>query len=105
MRGNFDLGALVVAAGMAGEKFGAIDNAHFVRIGQHGEHALHAGVGHRVIVEIEADIGRLADLDGDTLDQRKSVVRQSQQPGASAAEASRTLRSRCPGPGRSVAMP
>jgi hypothetical protein len=44
MCGNFDLGALVIAAGMAGEKFGAIDNAHFVRIGEHGEQALHAGV-------------------------------------------------------------
>ena len=32
MRGNFDLGALVVAAGMSGEEFGAIDNAHFVQM-------------------------------------------------------------------------
>src|SRR4051794_23266896 len=69
MRSNFDLGALVVAAGMAGEKFSTIDNAHFVRVSHNREQTLHAGVGHRVIVEIEADIGRLADLDGNALDQ------------------------------------
>ena len=36
---------------------------------------------HRIIVEIEADIGRLADLDDDALYQRVWVVRQSQQLG------------------------
>ena len=81
MRAILDLGALVVAAGMAGKDLGAVDDAHLVRIGEHGERASDLGVGHRVIVEIEPNIGRLADLDGDTLDQRIGVVRQLQQSG------------------------
>jgi hypothetical protein len=34
---------------------------------------------HRVVVEVEAHIGRLADLDGDPLDQRIGIVRQGEQ--------------------------
>ena len=33
----------------------------------------------RIVVEVEADIGRLADRDRDTLEQRRRVVRQSHQ--------------------------
>ena len=79
MGGILDLGALVVAAAMAGENLGAVDDAHLVRVGQHGEQALHLGVGDRVVVEIEAHIGRLADLDGDALEQRIGIVWQRQQ--------------------------
>ena len=52
MRSNFDLGALVVAAGMAGEKFDTIDNAHFVRVGQHGEQTTLADSGEHGVVEL-----------------------------------------------------
>jgi hypothetical protein len=88
MRGDFDLGALVVVARMAGEKFGAIDNAHFVRIGEHGEQALHAGVRHSVIVETISGKG----LSGSG----NSRV-------ASSAKASRTVSVCCSGHGRSAA--
>jgi hypothetical protein len=39
MGGGLDLRALVVAASVNGEHFGAIDNANLVRIGKHREHA------------------------------------------------------------------
>ena len=81
MGGILDLGSLVVTAAMAGEDLGAVDDAHLIGIGEHGEQALHLGMGDRVIVEIEADIGCLAGLDGDALQQRIGIVRQSQQPG------------------------
>src|SRR5262249_54039908 len=56
-----DLGKLVPnIAKVTGESF-------LMRVGQHGERALHGRVGDRVIVEIEPDIRRLANLDGDTL--------------------------------------
>jgi len=52
---------------------------HVMRIGEHGQNAPDMGVRHRIIVEVEADIGRLADRDHDALQQRRRVVRQDQQ--------------------------
>ena len=69
----------VVAAAMAGEHLRAIDDAHLVRVGEHRQHPPHMGVRHGVVVQVEADIGRLADLDRDALEQRRGIVGQRQQ--------------------------
>ena len=61
MGGILDLRSLVVAAPVAGEHLGAVDDAHLMRIGENGQHAPNVGVRHRIIVQVEADIGRLAD--------------------------------------------
>jgi hypothetical protein len=75
VRALLDLIAPVITAGMAGEDLGAVDNTYLARIGQHGKHASHLGMRYRVVIEIESDIRRFADLDGDALDQRIGVVR------------------------------
>ena len=79
MGGVLDLGALVVTASMTGEDVLAVDNAHLVGIGEHGERAPHVGVGDGIIVQIETDIRCLAGGDGHPLEQRVGVVRQLQQ--------------------------
>ena len=81
MGGILDLRPLVVAAAMADEHLRAIDDAHLVRIGQHGEQALHLGVWDGIVVEVEAHIGCFAGLHRHALDERIGVVRQRQQPG------------------------
>ena len=74
-----DLRALVVAAPVAGEHLGAVDDAHLVWIGENGQSAPDVVVGNRVIVQVEADIGRLADSDRDMFEQRRRIVGQRQQ--------------------------
>ena len=76
-----DLGALVVTARMAGEDLLAVEDAHLVEIGEDGECAAHVTAGDRIVVEIEADIGCLADRDRHGLEQGIGIVRQLQQPG------------------------
>ena len=73
-----DLCVAVVAARMAGEHRAAIDDAYLMRIGEHRQHATNVRVRHRIGVQIEADIGRLADRDRDVFEQRRRVVRQRQ---------------------------
>jgi len=59
-----DLRVAVVTAAMAGDHLGAIEDPDLVDVGAYGQRAAHAGVRDGVVVEIEADIGRLADLYG-----------------------------------------
>src|SRR5215472_12904586 len=68
MRGILDLCALVVAAPMAGEDLLAVDDAHFVNIGEEGEWAADMSMRDRIVIEIEADIGPLASADGQALE-------------------------------------
>ena len=77
--GVFDLRPLVVAARMAGENVRAVGDAHLMRVSEHGQNVPDMRVRDRIVVEVEADIGRLADRDRDTLEQRRRIVRQSQQ--------------------------
>ena len=58
MGGILDLRPLVVAAAMADEHLHAIDDAHLVRIGEHGEQALHLGVrdGRSAVEEFASSI-------------------------------------------------
>ena len=48
---------------MAGEHRAAVDDAYLVRVGEHRQHAANVRMRYRVVVQIEADIGRLADAD------------------------------------------
>src|SRR5215467_925076 len=79
MRGILDLRSLVVASEMAGEEVVAVEDAHFVEIGNERERALHVGMRDRVVVEVETDIGRLARSDGQALMDGIGVVRQRQK--------------------------
>ena len=83
MGGILDLICLDVASAMAGEDLGAVDDAHHVRFGQHGERAPDLG----------ARLSRQA-LSG-------SAIRR----GVSSAKATRTLRVCCSGQGRSAGAP
>ena len=76
---SLDLRAAVVAARMAGEHLRAIDDAHLVRVGEHRQRAANVRVRDGVVVQVEADIRRLADLDRDALEQRRRIVGQRQQ--------------------------
>ena len=64
---------------MAGEHRAAGNDAYLVRVGEHRQHAVNVRVRHRIVVQIEADIRRLADRDRDVFEQRRRVVRQPQQ--------------------------
>ncbi len=63
MGGGLDLFSHVVAAGMSGDGLAAVCDADLVVIRQHGQWPADMGVGDRVVVEIEADIGRLPGHD------------------------------------------
>jgi hypothetical protein len=47
MGGILELGALVVAAAMAGEDLAAVDDAHVIEVGEHGEQASHLAMEHQ----------------------------------------------------------
>jgi hypothetical protein len=74
-----DLRAAIVAAAMMSEHLRAVDDAQIVRVGEHRQRPAHLRVGHGVVVEVEANIRRLADLDRDALEQRRRIVGQRQQ--------------------------
>ena len=58
---DFDLLALVPTAPVGGQHLLAIQNAYLAQVGVHGEATLHMGVGDRIVVQIEAHVGGLAD--------------------------------------------
>ena len=60
----FDLRATVVTSPVAGKNIGTVGDTNLMAIGEHGQNASDMGVRDRVIVEIEADIGCLADRHG-----------------------------------------
>lgn len=82
MGGRLDLRPLVIAARVAGDDLAAVGDADLAVIRQHGQVPTDVGVGDRVVVEIEANIGGLADRDLLTLAYGIRVVRQLQQPGS-----------------------
>ena len=79
--GRLDLRPLVIAARVAGDDLAAVGDANLIAIGQHGQLPTDMGVGDRVVIEIEADIGCLADRDLLAFGHGIGVVRQLQQPG------------------------
>jgi hypothetical protein len=64
---------------MAGEHRAAVTDAHLMRVGEHRQHATNIRMGYRIVIQIEADIGRFADANGNALEQRRRVVGQRQQ--------------------------
>jgi len=80
VRSVFDPGAFVVAAAVRGGNLRAVNDAQFVRVGQHGQCASRMVMRYRVIIQVKANIGRFADLDFYPLVQRQRIVRQLQQP-------------------------
>lgn len=81
MRGIFDLRTLVIAALMTGQHLCAIDDAHFIRIGEYGQDASHMIMPHRIIVQIEAYIGCFSDRHFDAFESWHRIVGQRQQAG------------------------
>ena len=81
MGGVLDLRALVVAAPVTGQDMDTIDDAQLLRVRQHRQRALHIGSRHGIVVEVKANVGRLADLDRHALMHRGRVVRQLHQLG------------------------
>ncbi|MBS0306453.1 MAG: ankyrin repeat domain-containing protein [Proteobacteria bacterium] len=77
--GAYDLLATVPAAGVAGQFDGAVHNAHRVLIDQHADGAPYLGVGHRVVVQVEAHVRCLAHRHGQALAQRELALGQRQQ--------------------------
>ena len=75
----FDLHAAVVAAGMGGEFGDAVEDAHALLVGDDTERAPHMRVRHRVVVQIEAHIRRLADLHRHPLAEGELALGQRQQ--------------------------
>ena len=86
MGGVFDLDALVVTALVTRQDRGAVDDADLFRRGQDAQCAPHVGMGHGIIVQIEARIGRFADGDRDLRRQRKRIVGQRQETGRFSGE-------------------
>ena len=74
-----DLLTAVPAADVRGDLILAFRDSNSVEVGKHDERALCAVVRHRVIVEVEADIGSLANLDLESLERRKGGVRMRQE--------------------------
>ena len=54
----------------------AIGDANLGRIGEHRQPAPHLRMGDGIVIEVEANIGRLARLDGDLLDEGIGMIRQ-----------------------------
>jgi hypothetical protein len=79
VRCDLDLLATVPAACMAGQFGGAVEDAHPLLVGQHGQGAPHMGMRHGVVVEVEAHVRCLAHRHGHALTERELVLRQRQQ--------------------------
>ena len=97
--------AAVVAAQMRGHLLDAIEDAHAPIVGQHRQRAPHMGVRHRVVVQIEAHVGRLAHLHGQAFAQRVLAAGRASRRGCSTSKASRTLSGLSSGQRRSDAWP
>ena len=67
------------AQSASAEGLSAIDDTHMVKVGDDGERPADVGVRHRVVIEVEADIGRLARAPCQDLVAVERVLGQSQQ--------------------------
>lgn len=65
--GTSNLSTLVVIPSTTVDGVLVVDNARLVEISEHGELALHVGVGDGIIIQIETDIRCLAGGDGHPL--------------------------------------
>lgn len=60
--GILDLRAPVITASVAGEHLRRIGDAYLLRVSEHREPLPNVGVGDGIVIQIEAHVGRLADL-------------------------------------------
>ena len=88
-----------------GDDLAAVEDAHGARsVAMHDQRAAHVGVRDRVVVEVEAHVRRLADVDLDALVGREGVVGQRQQRARSSASKPRArVSARSSGQARSAA--
>jgi len=73
--------AAIVAAGMAGDLGGAVQEAHRMLGGDQRERLADQGVGDRVVVPVEADVRGLAGADGAQEVAGKRMLGKRQEPG------------------------
>src|SRR2546422_170365 len=78
MGGILDLRVAVEAAGVGGDQFASVEDAHRLETREDEEGAAHMSVRDRVVVQVEAHVGCLADMDGDALVRGEGIVGQSQ---------------------------
>jgi len=71
--GDFNVLAAVITAPMRCDCGLAIEEAHLIDTGNDGERARHTGVRDRIVIQIEAQVGRLAGADGLDLVGREGV--------------------------------
>jgi hypothetical protein len=64
---------------VTGEDIRPVDAAQLVRIGEHAQLAADMAKRHRIIVQVEADVGRFADRHHDMLEHRRRVGGQCEQ--------------------------
>jgi len=76
-----DLCPAVPTAPMAGQHDGTVEHAQALGLGQHRQRAPYMSVGDGVVVEVEANVGRLAGMDLHTLGHRVVVLGQLHQAG------------------------
>ena len=62
--GDFDLLPAVITAPMGGDHGLAIEDAYLIQAGDDAERARHAGMRDRIVIQVEAHVGRLASADG-----------------------------------------
>src|SRR6478736_7992388 len=79
MLGTLNLLAAVPRSRVACNDLVFFDNPNGLEISEHGQGALRPVVRNRVIVEIEASVGRFPDLDVEAVMVRKRLGRQRQQ--------------------------
>ena len=79
---QLDLRATVVASRVVGQHRGTRQDAHAISIGDHREGAPDMGVRNRIVIQVEARIGRLAHLHVQTFAHRILVLGQCQQAAA-----------------------
>ena len=82
MLGHFELLAAIPAASGDCDDVVSVDDAYLVEISKHDEGAMGPVVRNGVVVEVEASVRRLSDLDFDSLVRGKGLRRQSEQSAA-----------------------
>lgn len=65
--GNLELLTAIPTASVDRDNAVAVHDAHLIEVRKHNERAANPVVGHGVIVEVEANVGCLSDLDFDSL--------------------------------------
>src|SRR5687768_4785254 len=79
MLGLLDLLPTIPAPNVCCDHDVTVEDAHGAEVGEYDEGALRAVVRYRVVVEVEPDVRRLADLDLEPLVRRKGLRRERKE--------------------------